>query len=77
MPVVYGPINTDMGAEAEVLRKLKKVQGVREAYTVYGAYKILARVEAKTIEELKETITKNIKHLEKVRSTRTLIVVKP
>lgn len=53
MPVAYVLINTDLGVEAEVLRKLRKVKGVREAYVVYGVYEILARVELKPSTSLK------------------------
>ncbi len=38
-------------------------------------YDIVARVEADTMEKVKETITWNIRRLDKVRSTLTMIVV--
>ncbi len=42
---------------------------------VYGVYDIVAKIEADTMEKVKETITWKIRRLEKVRSTLTMIVV--
>ena len=48
---------------------------MKDVYVVYGVYDIVARVEADTMEKVKETITWNIRRLDKVRSTLTMIVV--
>ena len=55
--------------------KLKTLQEVKEAWMVYGVYDIIVRVEAETMEELKNTISWTIRRLDKVRSTMTMIVV--
>ncbi len=68
-------INTDIGAEEEVFEQLKKVDNVSEAYIVYGVYDIIAKVEAPSLDQLKDTITNKIRRLPKVRSTLTMIVV--
>ncbi|MHC1586518.1 MAG: Lrp/AsnC ligand binding domain-containing protein, partial [Candidatus Hecatellaceae archaeon] len=54
-----------------------KVKNVKEAYIVYGVYDIIAKVEAETMDKLKEIITWNIRRLEKVRSTLTMMVIEP
>ena len=77
MPVAYVLINSEIGAEEEVLKELKKVKNVKEAYVVYGVYDIIAKVEAESMDRLKEVITWNIRRLEKVRSTLTMMVVEP
>jgi DNA-binding Lrp family transcriptional regulator len=77
MPVAYVLINSEVGAEEEVLNELKKVKNVEEAYIVYGVYDIIAKVEAETMDKLKEIITWNIRRLEKVRSTLTMMVIEP
>jgi len=69
-------INTEIGSEADVLKKLKKVEGINEAFLVYGVYDIIARVKADTMDKLKEIVTWRIRRLDKVRSTLTMIVVK-
>jgi DNA-binding Lrp family transcriptional regulator len=75
MPTAFVLINTEIGSEADVLRDLKKVEGVEEAHAVYGVYDIIARVKADTMDKLKEIVTWKVRRLDKVRSTLTMIVV--
>jgi DNA-binding Lrp family transcriptional regulator len=75
MPTAFVLINTEIGSEADVLKVLKKVEGVDEAFSVYGVYDIIARVKADTMDKLKETVTWRVRRLDKVRSTLTMIVV--
>ena len=77
MPIAYVLINSEIGAEEEVLKELKKIKNVKEAYVVYGVYDVIAKVEAESMDKLKEIITWNIRRLEKVRSTLTMMVVEP
>ena len=75
MPQAFVLVNADLGAEEDLLKKLREIPNVREVYVVYGVYDIVARVEADTMEKVKETITWHIRRLDKVRSTLTMIVV--
>lgn len=75
LPTAFVLINTEIGSEADVLKDLKKVEGVEEAYAVYGVYDIIARVKADTMDKLKEIVTWRVRRLDKVRSTLTMIVV--
>jgi DNA-binding Lrp family transcriptional regulator len=75
MPKAFVLINTEIGSEADVLKDLKKVEGIIEAHAVYGVYDIVARVEADTMDKLKEIVTWRVRRLDKVRSTLTMIVV--
>ncbi|MFQ5762377.1 MAG: Lrp/AsnC family transcriptional regulator [Candidatus Bathyarchaeia archaeon] len=74
MPVAFVMINTDTGREEDVLKKLKKLSNVKEVYTVYGVYDIVVKVEAESMEKLKENVFANIRRIEEVRSTLTMIV---
>jgi len=56
-PVAFVLINTEIGCEEEILKELKKIPNVKEAYAVYGVYDIVARVEGATMDELKEVIS--------------------
>ena len=67
-------INTKSGSEADVLKKLKKIEGVDEAFAIYGVYDIIARVKADTMDKLKEIVTWQTRRLDKVEQTLTLIV---
>jgi len=75
MPMAFVLINADLGAEEELLKSLRRLEFVRDVYVVYGVYDIIARVEADTMEKVKETITWKIRRLDRVRSTLTMIVV--
>jgi len=75
MPVAFVLINTEIGSESEVLKSLQKVEGVVEAYAVYGVYDVVAKIQAKTMDRLKEIVTWHVRRLDKVRSTLTMIVI--
>lgn len=75
MPIAFVLINTEIGAEEEVLAELRKVNEVKEAYMVYGVYDIIARIQADTMEKLKEIVSWKIRRLDKVRSTLTMLVI--
>jgi len=75
MPVAFVLINAEIGSEDEVLKELRKMPNVKEGYLVYGVYDIVAKVEAESMEKLRETITWKIRRLDKVRSTLTMIVI--
>ncbi|RLI30681.1 Lrp/AsnC family transcriptional regulator [Candidatus Bathyarchaeota archaeon] len=75
MPTAYVLINTEIGAEDAVLKEIRKIKNVVEAYTVYGTYDIIAKVQAESMDKLKECVTWNIRRLDKVRSTLTMIVI--
>jgi DNA-binding Lrp family transcriptional regulator len=75
MPLSFVLINAEIGSEDEVLKELKKLPNVKESYVVYGVYDIVAKVEAESMDKLKEVVTWKIRRLDKVRSTLTMIVV--
>lgn len=75
MPKAFVLINADLGTEEDLVKELKKIPNVTEVHVVYGVYDIIAKVEADTMEKVKETITWHIRRLDKVRSTLTMIVV--
>ena len=75
MPMAYVLITTETGAVDSVLESLKKMDPVKETYRVYGVYDIIATVKAETMDKLKEIVTWNLRSLDKVRSTLTMIVI--
>lgn len=74
MEAAFVLIKTERGAEADVLSDLRKVKGVNEAFVVYGAYDVIARLEAMTIQELRELILECIRKRDGIQSTLTMIV---
>ena len=73
MAIAYVLIIAEVGKEDDVLKELKKVPRVIEAYSVYGVYDIVAKVETGDVRELKAVMTE-IRRLQYVRSTTTMIV---
>ncbi len=76
MPAAFIVFSTEMGSEEEVLDELKKLEGVKEAHCVYGAYDIIARVEADSMDKLKDTVTWKVRKINNVRNTLTMLVTK-
>jgi len=59
----------------EVLKEVKAVEGVEEAQMVYGIYDIVAKVKGETMDKLKHIITEQIRRIDKVRTTLTMMVI--
>jgi DNA-binding Lrp family transcriptional regulator len=75
VPTAYVLINYEIGAEQNILNKLKNVPGIVEVSEVNGIYDIVVKIASDNLDSLKETITRHIRAIDTVRSTLTLIVV--
>lgn len=75
MPKAFVLINVESGSEDETLKELRSIEGVTEAFFSYGVYDIITKINAETMEQLKEMVTKQVRSLPKVRSTLTLIIM--
>ena len=75
MPTAFVLINSEIGSDKEVLDSIRRVRAVLEAYMVYGVYDVVAKVRADTMDKLKDIVTWNVRRLNKVRSTLTMIIV--
>lgn len=72
MSYAYVLINCDLGSEDRVMSELKSIKKVKETHGVFGAYDIVAKVEAPTDSMIKDVVSGKIRSLERVRSTLTL-----
>jgi len=75
MSTAFVLINTDLGEGTEASKLLEEIPEVKEVYGVYGVYDFVVRLEAESMQELKNVITSKIRRLNHVRSTLTMIVV--
>ena len=75
MPKALVLITVDSGTDVEVVKELKKVPSVKEIYEVYGAYDIIVMVEGDSNARIKETVFNNIRRLDHVKSTLTMMIV--
>ena len=75
MPTAIVLINAESGAENDIFEKLKAIPQVSEVYIVYGVYDLVAKVEADSMDSLKEVVSSTIRRIPKVKSTLTMIVM--
>lgn len=73
MPIAYVLLNTEIGSQYDVLKLLKKTEGVQEAFSLVGLYDIIARVKADTLDKLLQIINERFQ-TSKVLSKSTIIV---
>ena len=74
MSLVYVLLNTEPSQMESVLEEVKEIDGVEEAYMVYGIYDICAKVKTEIPQKLKGIVPK-IRSQNNVSSTLTLMVV--
>jgi DNA-binding Lrp family transcriptional regulator len=75
MPEAFVLMNAELGSEESIINELQKIDLVKHVYQVYGVYDIVALVEGDSMDKVKETITWNIRKLNGVKSTLTMIVM--
>ncbi len=75
MPTAFVFITTKPDSMPEVLKEVRAVSCVEEAEMVYGVYDIVVKVKTETMDQLKQIISFNIRRLDNVSSTQTLLVV--
>ncbi len=73
MVMAYVLLNTAIGSEREVLRQVQRVDGVQEAFLLWGIYDIIVFVRADTMEKLTHIINKL--HIHKVHSKSTIVIM--
>ena len=68
-------LNCDLGAEEFILEELKKIPNVSQAYVTFGAYDVMAEINADSREDFDETVAIKIRGLTRIVSTMTLNVL--
>jgi len=73
METAYVLVCCDLGSEDAIIEDMKHIESVKEVSGTFGAYDIIAKIENQDREKLRETIIWNIRKLQHVRSTLTLM----
>ncbi|XES77263.1 MAG: Lrp/AsnC ligand binding domain-containing protein [Candidatus Bathyarchaeia archaeon] len=68
-------VNTEVGEESKVLERIKKIEGVEEAHTLWGVYDLMVKIKANSIDKLKETIKSHLRRMDNVNALLTLMIV--
>ncbi len=74
MVLAFVLIVTRPGKEEEVVKKLKERPEVEEAYIVYGEYDVVVKLRAESVSKLRDIVLNEIRSLDGVEKTITLIV---
>ncbi len=73
MTDAYVMLNCELGAEVEIIEKLKELEQVKDVFETIGTHDMLVKLQADNFEKIREIVSWNIQKLPKVRSTATLI----
>ena len=73
MTDAYVMLNCDLGAEEGIIEKLKELEQVKDVFETIGTHDMLVKLQAENFEKIREIVSWNIRKLDKVRSTATLI----
>ena len=68
-------LNCDLGAEEFIVEELRNIPQVSQAYVTFGAYDVIAEINADSQEDFDETVSFKIRRLTRVVSTMTLNVI--
>lgn len=71
--MVYILINCEHGKEISIIEKLHSIKSLKEIQRISGNYDILIKLEAITIDILKEIINWKIRKMDGICSTTTLV----
>ncbi len=73
MTDAYVMLNCELGAEAEIIEKLKELEQVTDVFETIGTHDMMVKLQADNFEKIREIVSRNIQQLPKVRSISTLI----
>ena len=80
MPTAYVLINSDLGTDESIIKKLKDILSAEkdvkfEIQGVYGIYDIILKLTSSNAERLRSIITFKIRKIIQVQSTLTMTVI--
>ena len=80
LPTSYVLINSDLGKDVEIIAKIKEMLAQRndvklEIQGVYGVYDIILKLSAGDSAKLRSIVTDDIRKIENVQSTLTMMVI--
>ena len=80
MPIAFVLINSDLGKDVEIIGKIKEIMQSEkeisyEIQGVYGVYDIVVKVSSDDSPKLRSIVTNQIRKIENVQSTLTMMVI--
>lgn len=74
MASAFVMISCDYGQEKRVIDEIRSLIPVKQIEETVGVYDIIAKIESKSLDKVKETISTKIQKIVNVRSTLTLFI---
>jgi DNA-binding Lrp family transcriptional regulator len=76
MSSAYILVSCETGCEIAVVDELRTLPSVVEANRIYGSsYEIIVKITSDDVNKLRDTINRDIRRIEKVKSTQTMTVI--
>lgn len=80
MPTAYVLINSNLGTDVEIIAKVKEMFDSQadikyELQGVYGVYDIIIKISSEDSAKLRSIVTSQIRKVENVQSTLTMMVI--
>ena len=80
MPTSFVLINSNLGTDVEIITKIKDILADQkdvelEIHGVYGVYDIVVKLSSDNSEKLRSIVTNDIRKIENVQSTLTMMVI--
>ena len=80
MPISYVLINSNLGTDMQIISKIKELMAKEsdvkfEIQGVYGVYDIIIKLSADDSVKLRSIVTNDIRKIENVQSTLTMMVI--
>jgi len=72
LATTYVLVFCEMGSEFKTLKELLRIPEVIEAKVTYGKYDIVCKIEAPSMESIKDIIINDIRGIRQVKETQTL-----
>ena len=80
MPTSYVLINSNLGTDVQIIKEVKELLASQsdvklEIQGVYGVYDIIVKLSSDNGEKLRSIVTDEIRKIENVQSTLTMMVI--
>jgi len=74
METAFVLVSCEAGTTGTVTKKIQMIYEIKEVTSVWGAYDIIIKITAPTMEILKDTIRQKIRTTDNVRTTVSLLL---
>ena len=80
LPTSYVLINSNLGTDVQIIKEVKELLASQsdvklEIQGVYGVYDIIVKLSSDNGEKLRSIVTDDIRKIENVQSTLTMLVI--